>query len=214
MTGQQKRSAENCTVFGKETVILSLAALAGDASSRRYYRAKLAGPISSSVIIMELPSGSVLPLSSEELAIFKKPLKELPFLNVHRFLTRIGVKCRDSTTNRWTKGFYFGRPGRSSSMGQSARSAAVGSLGVVPKPSTSYSCCRSEEPKARRILHHLSTALRFSPVHVEFDHFLEFGLENGREQTSIKLQRKSWEVFVEIAQRLDSLFLLEPPRLS
>jgi aminoglycoside/choline kinase family phosphotransferase len=41
---------------------------------------------------MELPSGSVLPLSSEELAIFKSPLDELPFLNVHRFLTRIGVK--------------------------------------------------------------------------------------------------------------------------
>ena len=74
------------TVFGKETVIMSLAALAGDASSRRYYRAKLAGPATpSSVIIMELPSGSVLPLSSEELAIFKNPLNELPFLNVHHF---------------------------------------------------------------------------------------------------------------------------------
>ena len=95
MTGQlEDISAQKLrTTFGKETVILSLAALAGDASSRRYYRAKLAGPTTpSSVVIMELPSGSALPLSSEELAIFKNPLDELPFLNVHRFLTRIGVK--------------------------------------------------------------------------------------------------------------------------
>ena len=41
---------------------------------------------------MELPSGSALPLSSEELAVFKEPLNELPFLNVHRFLIRIGVR--------------------------------------------------------------------------------------------------------------------------
>ena len=40
---------------------------------------------------MELPAGSSLPLSSEELAIFKEGPKELPFLNVHRFLSRTGV---------------------------------------------------------------------------------------------------------------------------
>ena len=75
-------------LFGEQTVITSFAALAGDASSRRYYRANLTGPRTpSSVIIMKLPSGSVLPLSSEELAVFKEPLKELPFLNVHRFLS-------------------------------------------------------------------------------------------------------------------------------
>ncbi|MBM4296474.1 MAG: DUF1679 domain-containing protein, partial [Deltaproteobacteria bacterium] len=45
-----------------------------------------------SLIVMELPAGSALPLSSEELAIFKDGPKELPFLNLHRFLTAIGVK--------------------------------------------------------------------------------------------------------------------------
>ncbi len=33
-----------------------------------------------------------LPVSSEELMIFGKPLEELPFLNVHRFLKGIGVR--------------------------------------------------------------------------------------------------------------------------
>ena len=80
-------------LFGNQTAIASFAALAGDASSRRYYRAKTHRPgTPASVIIMELPSGSALPLSSEELAIFKEPLQELPFLNLHRFLVRIGVR--------------------------------------------------------------------------------------------------------------------------
>jgi N-acetylmuramate 1-kinase len=79
--------------FGQSTEVVLLSSLAGDASSRRYYRAQLAGreaPLS--VIVMELPGGSSLPLSSEELAVFKEPPKELPFLNLHRFLTTIGVR--------------------------------------------------------------------------------------------------------------------------
>jgi len=37
-------------------------------------------------------SGSVLPLSSDELAVFSEPLKELPYLNVYRFLLPLGVR--------------------------------------------------------------------------------------------------------------------------
>ena len=79
-------------LFGADTTLNSLAALAGDASSRRYYRATVSGPAApASVIVMELPGDAGLPLSSEELAIFKESPRELPFLNVHRFLTRVGV---------------------------------------------------------------------------------------------------------------------------
>jgi len=78
--------------FGNETRLLSLAPLAGDASSRRYYRAFLDGAEAPrSVVIMEL-AGSSLPLSSEELAIFSEPPRELPFVNLHRFLTQLGVR--------------------------------------------------------------------------------------------------------------------------
>ncbi len=87
-------SAKIHAVFGEDTTLGAHLALAGDASSRRYYRVCLNGPAApKSVIVMELPSeGSSLPLSSEELAIFKTPPDELPFLNLHRFLSRIGVK--------------------------------------------------------------------------------------------------------------------------
>jgi aminoglycoside/choline kinase family phosphotransferase len=87
LTRQKSRA-----LFGETTDVLSLCALAGDASSRRYYRAQLTGSASpTSIIIMQLPAGSSLPLSSEELAVFKEAPRELPFLNVHRFLSRIGA---------------------------------------------------------------------------------------------------------------------------
>ncbi len=79
--------------FGAGATMRSLAPLSGDASSRRYYRALLeGGRAPESMIVMELPAGTGLPLSSEELAIFKEGPRESPFLNVHRFLSKIGVK--------------------------------------------------------------------------------------------------------------------------
>jgi len=79
-------------IFGAGATLTSLAPLAGDASSRRYYRAHLRGlGAPATAIVMDLPAGSTLPLSSEELAVFKERPKELPFLNLHRFLSRIGV---------------------------------------------------------------------------------------------------------------------------
>jgi aminoglycoside/choline kinase family phosphotransferase len=78
--------------FGPNARLRALSPLAGDASSRRYHRARLHGEtIPTSVIVMEL-CGSSLPLSSEELAIFNEPLRELPFLNLHRFLSGVGVR--------------------------------------------------------------------------------------------------------------------------
>ena len=101
-------ASELRALFGKQTAIASFAALAGDASSRRYYRAEITGPGSpASIIIMQLPSGSALPLSSEELAVFKEPLKELPFLNLHRFLVRIGVRVPRLYGQSLEKGLLF-----------------------------------------------------------------------------------------------------------
>ena len=78
--------------LGDQARLVSLAALAGDASSRRYYRGKIESPAApQSAIVMQLARGS-LPLSSEELSIFRDAPKELPFLNVHRFLDRLGVR--------------------------------------------------------------------------------------------------------------------------
>ena len=89
----ERIAAKIAAAFGANTTLGSLTALAGDASSRRYYRAHLSGASAPlTIIVMELPAGSALPLSSEELAIFKEGPKELPFLNLHRFLSSIGTQ--------------------------------------------------------------------------------------------------------------------------
>jgi aminoglycoside/choline kinase family phosphotransferase len=90
---EQRVAAKIPATFGAGTSLSSLTALAGDASSRRYYRGRLSGANSPrTFVVMELPEGSALPLSSEELAIFKERPRELPFLNVHRFLEKINAK--------------------------------------------------------------------------------------------------------------------------
>lgn len=196
-------------VFGKETVVVSLAALAGDASSRRYYRANLAGPGSpSSVIIMKLPSGSALPLSSEELAVFKEPLKELPFLNVHRFLSRIGVNVPRLYNQSMDDGLLF-----LEDLGDLALWDIVQGL-----PRSEVLAWYQKAIDELLLLQIRGTKERddsciafqqrfdFRLYMWEFDHFLEYGLEKrpgtSIDQTSKKELRN---VFVQIARRLASL---------
>lgn len=62
----------------------ALAKLHGDASNRIYYRTQLEGK---SVIVMQLPPGAAS--ISEE--ITRRPSKELPFINIQRYLHRQGL---------------------------------------------------------------------------------------------------------------------------
>ncbi|MCY4489734.1 MAG: phosphotransferase [Deltaproteobacteria bacterium] len=89
---KDKLAAKVAEVFGAGARVRGWEALAGDASSRRYFRVSLdARGAPCSVIVMSW-NDSGLPVSSEELALFDKPPEELPFLNVHRFLQGIGVR--------------------------------------------------------------------------------------------------------------------------
>jgi len=77
--------------FGSRSEVSRLAPLAGDASTRRYVRLWLSGPdVPRSAVAMILADRGIS-MSSEELAVFKEAPRELPYLNVHRFLVRLGV---------------------------------------------------------------------------------------------------------------------------
>jgi aminoglycoside/choline kinase family phosphotransferase len=65
--------------------------LAGDASTRRYARLWLEGPGAPASAVAMILADRGIALSSDELAVFKEPLTELPYLNVHRFLVGLGV---------------------------------------------------------------------------------------------------------------------------
>ena len=80
-------------LFGRDATVIEPRRL----TRRRFDPALLPGAAKwpgtpSSLMAMQLPAGSGLPISSEELAVFTDAPKELPFLNVHRFLDRVGVR--------------------------------------------------------------------------------------------------------------------------
>jgi aminoglycoside/choline kinase family phosphotransferase len=77
--------------FGPETRVAALRPVPGDASTRRYLRAELEGPAAPRTAVVMVLADRGVAMSSDELAIFDQPLQELPYVNVHHFLERIGV---------------------------------------------------------------------------------------------------------------------------
>jgi N-acetylmuramate 1-kinase len=71
--------------WGEDASIREIATLAGDASSRRYFRVRLDGNAPPTAILM-VQSGSGLSISSDELSTLESPSPEMPFLNVQRYL--------------------------------------------------------------------------------------------------------------------------------
>src|SRR5512143_3377229 len=76
--------------FGRGTTVREVVSLAGDASTRQYVRARLAGPNAPATVVVMILADRGVAISSEELAALPETT-ELPFLNVYRFLRSIGV---------------------------------------------------------------------------------------------------------------------------
>ncbi|MCL4235744.1 MAG: hypothetical protein KJ042_14625 [Deltaproteobacteria bacterium] len=70
---------------------VALTRLAGDGSDRRYWRANyFVGASPHRVVVMDLVGVKNI-VKSEEVTLYHPEGGELPFLNIHRFLTSIGV---------------------------------------------------------------------------------------------------------------------------
>ena len=94
------------SVWGKEARVRQVVSLTGDASSRSYARLFLEGAGPTTMVVMIL-SGSGLSVSSDELVVFTEPLKELPYMNVHRFLAPLGVRIPDVYYDGQKEGFLL-----------------------------------------------------------------------------------------------------------
>jgi N-acetylmuramate 1-kinase len=193
--------------FGQDTALVSLDGLSGDASSRRYFRASLKGAKTpQSIVIMNFPIDNVLPLSSEELAIFKEPPKELPFINVHRFLTNIGVRVPSLYGNWEKEGVLL-----LEDLGDLALWDRVQGL---PESEILYWYCKAIDEltvlqvrgsqKRDDFCIAFQQRFDFRLYMWEFEHFLEYGLEKrpGVQVSSTALQELR-KIFAEIAERLD-----------
>jgi len=77
--------------FGPAVSVRRVVPLAGDASTRRYARAWLDGPNAPATAVVMILADRGIAMSSDELAVFKEAPRELPYLNVHRFLAGLGV---------------------------------------------------------------------------------------------------------------------------
>ncbi|MEX0806615.1 MAG: phosphotransferase [Candidatus Binatia bacterium] len=194
-------------IFGANTVISSLTALAGDASSRRYHRARIETPgAPKSVIIMELPAGSSLPLSSDELAVFKEVPQELPFLNMHRFLSRIGVRVPKLYGDWESQGILLLEDLGDTALWDRVQGLAQSEVvGWYEKAIDELLVLQIRGTQARDqacIAFQQRFDLRLYMW--EFDHFLEYGLE-ARPDTRIAKSaiEELRRIFLDIARRLD-----------
>lgn len=77
--------------FGSATIVQRVVPLAGDASTRSYVRIWLDGAGAPATTVAMILADRGIAMSSDELAVFKEPPKELPYLNVHRFFVGLGV---------------------------------------------------------------------------------------------------------------------------
>jgi aminoglycoside/choline kinase family phosphotransferase len=76
--------------WGQAAATVDMLPLAGDASSRRYFRLRLSGSAPPTAVLM-VQSGSGLSVSSDELSTLEAPPAEMPFLNVQRYLASRGI---------------------------------------------------------------------------------------------------------------------------
>ena len=193
--------------FGPGASLTSLAPLAGDASSRRYYRARLSGAgAPPTMIVMELPAGSALPLSSEELAIFKDGPKELPFLNMHRFLTAIGVNVPKLFGQWESDGLLFLEDLGDTALWDRVQGLAESEVIAWYRKALDELLNLQFRGTAARDQRCIAFQQRFdAPLYMwEFEHFIEWGLEKRPGGKIAKVSTDALRrVFSEIAATLD-----------
>lgn len=193
------------TKWGKGTAVTQVDPLTGDASSRSYVRLHLSGDGPATTVVMMM-AGSALPLSSDELAVFKEPLKELPYLNVYRFLQSLGITVPETYYDGSKEGFLLLEdigdvPLRDAAHGLAAEKIeelyrkAIDQLVRLQVEGTrrgDESCIAFQQAFDHRLFMW------------EFEHFIEWGLEKREEKPlSAAEGRELRAMFDEISTRLD-----------
>ena len=190
--------------FGSATALVRVSPLAGDASSRRYFRLTLrsgGADVPPSVVAMVLGPDR-LPLSSEELSVFERPPTELPFVNVGRFLSRIGVRVPTLHAHEPADGILL-----LEDVGDESLRAATES---ADEPRILHLCREAVDQLVRIQVvgtRHADTECiafqqRFDHrlFSWEFDHFLEYGLPADAAGEHARLR----EAFIPVIERLCS----------
>lgn len=168
------------TAWGTGLRILEVHPLAGDASTRRYYRLTLEGDAPPTVVLMVQPDAG-LALSSEELAVFREPLREMPFLNVQRYLRAVGIAVPEIYADEPARGLVLLEDLGDVTLWEAARAVSPEAALALYRSAIDEMTALQRAGAEQRDDSCIAFQQRFdSRLFLwEFDHFLEYGF-HGR----------------------------------
>lgn len=165
-------------IWGTEARVTQSVPLTGDASSRSYARLHVAGNGPATTVVMML-AGSGLAVSSDELAIFAEPLKELPYLNVYRFLLSLGVRVPEVYYDGSKEGFLLLEDIGDVPLREAAQNHSAHDIEQLYRQAIDQLVLIQVEGTHRRDNTCIAFQQRFDHrlFMWEFEHFIEWGLE-------------------------------------
>jgi len=193
------------TVWGPGTQVSQRVPLTGDASSRSYARVHLQGDAPPTAVVMIL-AGSMLPLSSDELAVFAEPLKELPYLNVFRFLQPLGVRVPELYYDGYKDGFLLLEDIGDLPLREAAKDLPATEVERLYRLAIDQLLLLQIEGTRQRNSLCIAFQQRFDERLFlwEFEHFIEWGLEKREGRSLSPTEAQSLRaLFAQIATRLD-----------
>jgi aminoglycoside/choline kinase family phosphotransferase len=210
MDTKLRHAIESATTatWGKGVRIKQIVPLTGDASSRSYARIHLDGADSNgpTTTVVMILSGSGLALSSDELAVFAEPLKELPYLNVHRFLLSFGVRVPEVYYDGSKDGFLLLEDIGDVPLREAVQGLPAAEVEHLYRQAIDQLLLLQIEGTRRRDDSCVAFQQRFDYrlFMWEFEHFIEWGLEK-REGKSLAAAegRELRPLFEQIAAALD-----------
>lgn len=195
--------------WGTDCRLVEAFALAGDASSRRYYRLRFEGSSPRTAVLL-LQSDAGLALSSEELAVFREPLREMPFLNVQRYLRSVGISVPEVYASAPESGLVLLEDLGDVTLWEAARAATPTGLLDLYRSAIDEMVSLQIAGEERRDERCIAFQQRFDGRLFlwEFDHFLEYGFSGralrGEDRTDLR------RIFEDLAADLGG----EPPVLA
>jgi hypothetical protein len=202
---RQAVDAAVAAVWGKEAQINRVTPLAGDASSRSYARLFLTGKGPTSTVVMLL-SGSGLSVSSDELAVFSEPLRELPYMNVHRFLQPLGVRIPEVYYDGQKEGFLLLEDVGDTPLRDAVDGKPTEEIERLYRQAIDQLVLLQVEGTRRRTDSCIAFQQRFDQRLFlwEFEHFIEWGLEKQEgKPLSAAEGRELRSLFEHISAALD-----------
>jgi len=169
--------------FGPATTIVRVDDLAGDASTRRYVRLQLAGPLTPPTAVVMILADRAVAMSSDELASLPADLQELPYVNLHHFLATIGTPIPQIYCDRSATGLLLLEDVGDTTLWDVVREAPADEVfawydrAIAVLVRLQVDGTRAADPRC--IAFHQAFDRRL--LRWELDHFLEWGIEAHRD---------------------------------